>query len=218
VNMIAAAQPIVWWDAQRVPSMPRFGAAVTLTIDGDAVQAPAGASVLNAADQAGHYIPALCAHPDLWPSTRRGDAGGCQLCMVEVEGRDELQKACSLGVEAGMSVRTDTPRVRAARQAALARILGTHPHVCLTCPQREGCSRTQCSYGNPPATRCCDEFAHCELRKVADHVGIAPTTPAYRPAALPVIKDEPFFDRDYNLCIDCRRCTGCSRGLKKARP
>ncbi len=210
--MTATSQPITWWPASRAKALAAFGAPVRMTIDGEAVEALAGASVLNAADNAGHYIPALCAHPDLPPSLQRGRAdGGCKLCLVEVDGQEELQEACSLTVEAGMAVRTDSPRIKTARQANLARILGTHPHVCLTCPQREGCSRTQCSYGNPPETRCCSIFATCELRKISDHIGIPNSTPAYKPASLPVIKDEPFFDRDYNLCIDCRRClTACN--------
>ena len=106
---------------------------------------------------------------------------------------------------------TATPQLKQMRQASIAKTLGTHPHVCLTCPQREGCSRTTCSYGNPVETRCCSIFNNCELRKVADYVGIPNTTPPYKPASLPVVKDEPFFDRDYNLCIDCRRClTACN--------
>ncbi len=187
--------------------MADFGPMVRLTIDDTEVRAPAGASLLNAATTAGRYVPALCAHPDLPPSARRtGRGGGCKLCVVEVEGRAGLQDACAVAAEAGMVVHTDTPRLRAARQDALARVLANHPHVCLSCPQREGCSRTQCSYGNPPETRCCELFSHCELRKLADHVGIANTTPVYKPAGLPVVRGEPFFDRDYNLCIDCRRC------------
>ena len=42
-------------------------------------------------------------------------------------------------------------------------ILGDHPHVCLTCPQRDGCSRDDCMYGNPPEDRCCGEFGRCEI-------------------------------------------------------
>jgi formate dehydrogenase (NADP+) beta subunit len=196
-----------WWAASRPAGMAAFGAAVSLTIDGERVEAPAGASVLNAAQNAGRYIPALCAHPDLPPALQRGQGdSGCNLCLVEVEGADGLRKACSMTVEPGLVVRTDSPAIRAARQASLSRILAGHPHVCLTCPQREGCSRTQCSYGNPPETRCCSIFNSCDLRRIADFVGIANETPAYKPAALPVVKGEPFFDRDYNLCIDCRRC------------
>ncbi len=201
---------ITWWKASRSSEVAEFGAPVDMTIDGKPVQAPSGASVLNAASVAGIYIPALCAHPDLPPAQQRACAdkgdSGCNLCLIAIEGVPGMSKACSTAVRDGMVVRVNTPQIQKARQDQLARILGTHPHVCLVCPQRDGCSRTQCSYGNPPETRCCSIFSSCELRKVSDFVGVPNTTAPYKPAALPVIKDEPFFDRDYNLCIDCRRC------------
>jgi NADPH-dependent glutamate synthase beta subunit-like oxidoreductase len=198
---------ITWWTAARPKSMEDFGAPVELTIDGRTFSAPAGASLLNAAQNAGIYIPALCAHPDLPPAAQRGAGdGGCNLCMVEIDGEEGLVKACSRSVEAGLVVRTHSPAIQKVRQDNLARVLGPHPHVCLTCPQREGCSRTTCSFGNPVETRCCSIFSNCELRKVADFIGIPASTPPYKPVQLPIIKDEPFFDRDYNLCIDCRRC------------
>jgi NADPH-dependent glutamate synthase beta subunit-like oxidoreductase/Pyruvate/2-oxoacid:ferredoxin oxidoreductase delta subunit len=188
--------------------MSEFGTPVQFTIDGKSIEAPEGASVLNAATAAGLYIPALCAHPDLPPAQQRGCEadGGCNLCFVEVEGMPEPGKACSLPVRAGMVIHTDPPKVQEIRQKNLAKLLGSHPHVCLTCPNRNGCSRSQCSYGNPPETWCCSIFSSCELRKVSDYIGIPNATPAYKPIQLPVIKDEPFFDRNYNLCIDCRRC------------
>ncbi|WP_246262365.1 FAD-dependent oxidoreductase [Aromatoleum evansii] len=198
---------IRWWKASKPAGMAEFGAPVKLSIDGVEVEAPAGASVLNAATAAGLYIPALCAHPDLPPAGQRGAGeGGCNLCMVEIDGVDGVVKACSTTVTAGMVVTTKSPAIQEVRQASLAKILGPHPHVCLTCPQRDGCSRSQCSYGNPQETRCCTIFSSCELRKVSDYIGIPNTTPPYKPAQLPVVLDEPFFDRDYNLCIDCRRC------------
>jgi NADPH-dependent glutamate synthase beta subunit-like oxidoreductase len=210
-----AAQAISWWSASRTQGLIAFGAAVRFSIDGRTLEAPAGASVLNAATNAGIYIPALCTHPDLPPACRRGEGGGCNLCAVEIGDRPgRIRHACSLAVEPGMAVRTDSPQIRAARQSALAKVLGNHPHVCLTCPQREGCSRSQCSYGNPPETRCCTLFPSCELRKLADFIGIANNTPPYKPAALPVINDEPFFDRDYNLCIDCRRCLAACNDIR----
>jgi len=210
-----AAAAVTWWERSRSAERSEFGAPVPLSIDGQRVEAPEGASLLNAAIAAGIYIPALCAHPDLPPSGQRacgnGDHGGnsdggCNLCYVEIDGEAGLQKACSRPVTAGLTVRTSSPAIQSARQESLARILGSHPHVCLTCPNREGCSRSQCSFGNPPETRCCEIFASCELRKVSDYIGIPNSTPAYKPASLPVVKNEPFFDRDYNLCIDCRRC------------
>lgn len=201
---------IKWWAASRPAGAAGLGAPVQLSIDGKLIEAPAGASVLNAAVAAGIYIPALCAHPDLPPDAQRGCAdggsGGCNLCLVEIDGEDGFAKACSTPVSAGLAVRSTSPAIQKARQENLAKVLGNHPHVCLTCPNREGCSRSQCSFGNPPETRCCEIFSSCELRKVADYIGIPNSTPAYKPASLPVVKDEPFFDRDYNLCIDCRRC------------
>lgn len=203
---------IRWWKRSLPPGVKGFGETVTLTIDGRSMQAPVGASVLNAATAAGIYIPALCAHPDMPPAAQRsckgesGPGNGCNLCLVEIEGQPAQRNACSLPVEAGMVVVSQSKEIGAARQANLGKILGTHPHVCLTCPQRDGCSRSQCSYGNPPEMRCCSIFASCELRRVSDYIGIPNATPPYKPAALPIIRDEPFFDRDYNLCIDCRRC------------
>lgn len=201
---------IKWWKASQAADTPAFGALVELTIDGKVIEAPLGASVLNAAAVAGLYIPALCAHPDLPPAQQRGCTdkgdGGCNLCLIEIQGVPGQSKACSTAVQAGLVVQTNTAPLQKERQNHLAKILGPHPHVCLVCPQRDGCSRTQCSYGNPPETRCCSIFSSCELRKVADYIGIPNSTPPYKPAQLPVIKNEPFFDRDYNLCIDCRRC------------
>ena len=187
---------------------------VSLAIDGIAIEAPEGASLLSAAQAAGIYIPSLCAHPDLpsvQASTHSEQPGqlentGCNLCLIEIAGLPGTHKSCTTAVAAGMSVNTQSAALAKARQERIAHILANHPHVCLTCPQREGCSRTECSYGNPVDTRCCAIFSHCELRKVADFVGIPNTTPPYRSADLPVIRNEPFYDRDYNLCIDCRRC------------
>ena len=199
---MAVQATVTWWKRGTQASA---GPLVSLTIDGRQVSAPAGASLLSAAHSAGIYIPALCAHPDL-PSCAGDDGAGCKVCLIEIEGQPGSRTSCSVPVTADVKVWTNSPALLLQRQAILAKILGDHPHVCLTCPQREGCSRTQCSYGNPVEQRCCDIFNSCELRKVSDYIGIPNTTPAYKHAKLPVIKDEPFYDRDYNLCIDCRRC------------
>ena len=203
--MDSATQTVMWWkgDAKAAPPQTM----VRITLDGKQVEAPAGASLLSAAAAAGVYIPSLCAHPDLPPSCQRGAGdSGCNLCVVEIAGTSGMRTSCSVAVEDGMVVTTKSPAIDKLRQERIARILGNHPHNCLTCPQREGCSRTTCSFGNPVEQRCCSIFHTCELRKVADYIGIPATTPNYKPIQLPVIKDEPFYDRDYNLCIDCRRC------------
>jgi NADPH-dependent glutamate synthase beta subunit-like oxidoreductase len=208
----AKSQAATWWDASRTPGLEAFGPPVKFTIDGKEFEAPTGASLLNALIAAGVYIPHLCTHPDLPPACRRGEGGGCNLCAVETSDRPgKVSHACKLEIKEGLAVRTDLPLIRIARQSALAKILGNHPHVCLSCPDRETCDRSECAYHHPPASRCCSIFPTCELRRIADFIGIRPNTPVYETIGLPVVKGEPFFDRDYNLCIDCRRCiTACN--------
>src|SRR3990170_4036507 len=113
-----------------------------------------------------------------------------------------------------MRVHTDTDRVREARQEKLMRILAKHPHACLTCAQKEGCTREPCSTNVPVAERCCSKFGNCELEKVAEYVGIRVDTPRFLPADLAVDKDEPLFIRDYNLCINCTRCVRACQELR----
>ena len=71
-----------------------------LTIDGQVVEAAEGKSILNAALDAGIFVPHLCGHPDLEP------IGGCGLCMVDVEGEDEPVRACMTKATEGMVVNT----------------------------------------------------------------------------------------------------------------
>jgi NADPH-dependent glutamate synthase beta subunit-like oxidoreductase len=203
--METISQTVRWW--KPAAKVTTTASLVTITLDGKKIEAPAGVSLLSAATAAGVYIPSLCAHPDLPPACQRGAGdSGCNLCVVEIAGTAGMRTSCSIAVEDDMVVTTKSPAIDKLRQERIAKILGNHPHNCLTCPQREGCSRTTCSFGNPVEQRCCSIFHTCELRKVSDYIGIPATTPNYKPIQLPVIKDEPFYDRDYNLCIDCRRC------------
>jgi NADPH-dependent glutamate synthase beta subunit-like oxidoreductase len=207
---------------------------ISFSIDGRGIETRAGASILEAAREAGIYIPSLCSHPDLPPfegvqgvaqvyrgketrlegATQTTAEVGCRLCLVEVEGLAEATKACTTPVSQGMVVRTNTPTVLALRQENLARILATHPHVCLMCAQREGCSRSQCSMNVPVPERCCDKFGACEIQKVADYIGIRSDTPRYVHRELPVVTEEPLFRRDYNLCINCGRCVRACHDLR----
>ncbi|OFW27765.1 MAG: hypothetical protein A3H27_18805 [Acidobacteria bacterium RIFCSPLOWO2_02_FULL_59_13] len=204
---------------------------VTIAIDGRQVQATSGVSVLAAARAAGIYLPALCAHPSLptdpLEASERVYRGheavcpemplpvfGCGLCMVEVEGEPDCRPACATLVQPALAVQSNSEKVRALRQKNLSRILAHHPHACLTCAQKEGCSRTQCSSNVPPEERCCEKLGHCELEKIVELVGIASDTPRYRFAGLPIVRDEPFFLRDYNLCIGCRRCVRACEQLR----
>ena len=206
---------------------------VKLTIDGQETEVTAGTTILEAAKSAGIYIPTLCYHPDL-PPAKGGEASrfiyqgnhrienampeelgkGCGLCVVEVEGEAELVGSCATEVNEGMVVFTENDRIKAKRQENLIPILARHRHACLTCAQQEGCSRSQCSTNVPENERCCTLFGHCELQRVAQYVGISDSTPKWLATDLPIFKDAPLFERDYNLCIGCTRCTRACRDLR----
>ena len=106
---------------------------VELTIDGVAIQAHEGATILETA-RANHIdIPTLCYLKEI------NEIGACRVCLVEVEGVDHLVAACNNQVVEGMVVYTDTPRVRRARVANLQLILSRHDRRCPTCFRNGTC-------------------------------------------------------------------------------
>lgn len=206
---------------------------VKFTINGQEVQRPGGTSILEAARGAGIYIPTLCYHPDL-PTAKgskaakvifQGDrrvenampeesGGECGLCLVEIQGQTDLVGSCSTEIKAGMVVITENSLIRNRRQEQLIPILARHPHACLTCAQQVGCSRTQCSSSVPENEWCCPLFGHCELQDVANYIGISDTTPKWVPTDFPILRDDPLYERNYNLCIGCTRCIRVCRDLR----
>ncbi len=142
------------------------------------------------------------------------DGKGCGLCVVQIEGNQDLASSCATEVKAGMVIVTDNETIRTKRQENLVPILTRHPHACLTCGQREGCSLSQCSSNVPQNERCCAKFGHCELQKVATCVGISAATPKWVPTNLPILDQHALFIRDYNLCIGCTRCVRACRDLR----
>ncbi|UCE28759.1 MAG: FAD-dependent oxidoreductase [Candidatus Bathyarchaeota archaeon] len=139
---------------------------------------------------------------------------GCKLCLVQVAGQEELVLSCCTPASDGMKVYTETEQVVKARKAELMRILAKHPHACLICAQKEGCTTEPCSTNVPLEERCCIQFGNCELERVAEYIGIREDTLRYLPQNLPVVEDEPLFLRDYNLCIGCTRCVRACQNLR----
>lgn len=207
---------------------------VTITVNGKKLNVNEGMTIMQAADESGIYIPRLCSHPDLIDSRHqkpvnaiyRGgikienkghalpDFGGCRLCLVRIDGMDMLQTACSTLVSDGMVVSTDSPEIEKQRRDNLAKIVGDHPHACLLCAQKDGCTREPCSSNVPKDERCCPKLGNCEFERVADYIGINPNTRRYIPKKIPVLENEPLFRRDYNLCINCTRCVRACRELR----
>jgi len=106
---------------------------VHLTIDGVAVEAPAGTTVLRAALAAGIGIPKLCATDSLAPF------GSCRVCLVEIQGRKGTPASCTTPVEAGMVVRTQTETLARVRKGVLELYISDHPLDCLTCAANGDC-------------------------------------------------------------------------------
>lgn len=164
---------------------------------------------------------------DATPAQSAGGAGpdsgggkgwsGCGLCVVEVTGVDEPVRACETWARDGMEVFANSERVKELRRRNLAALLANHPHACLTCAEREGCSRITCSLNVPVEERCCPLLGKCELQKVAEYVGIPEYAPKYRYSALATLKDEPLYSIDYNLCIACGRCVRACNDLRQVK-
>jgi len=186
----------------------------TITINNKQVSVSAGMTVFEAAVSAGIYIPSVCVHPDLLPS------GDCGLCLVEIEGHAEPVLACTTKVAENMTVRTDTADLRQRQRDALIRLLSQHPNACLTCWRKERCKPFDICLRSVSVTeRCvtCPKNGRCELQMVADFLDVRMQDISYEYRSLPVNRDNPFFDLDYNLCIACGRCVracGELRGIK----
>lgn len=151
---------------------------VTLTIDGQEVQVPQGATVLEAARKAGIYIPTLCYLKEI------NEVGACRVCLVEIEKVRGLKTSCCYPVSEGMVVKTNTPVVREARKAVVELILSNHPMECLTCTRN----------------------TNCELQDLAKQLGIKDIPFKGAMSIFPDDLSSPAIERFPDKCILCRRC------------
>ena len=108
-------------------------AVVTLEIDGKPITVPVGTSIMRAAAEAGVSVPKLCATDNLEPF------GSCRMCVVEVEGRRGTPASCTTPAEAGMKVRTQSPKLAKLRRGVMELYISDHPLDCLTCAANGDC-------------------------------------------------------------------------------
>lgn len=111
---------------------------IKLTIDGKAVVANKGDSILKAATDHDIMIPTLCNHESVKVY------GACGLCVVEAEGTPKLLRACATLAADGMVLHTRSPRVDRARKIALELLMSDHEGDCvgpcsLNCPAGTDC-------------------------------------------------------------------------------
>lgn len=177
---------------------------IKLTIDGKEVTAQPGQTVIQAAMDAGIYIPYLCYWPGMKPY------GACRMCVVEVEGQRGTPASCTLPAANGMVVNTSPSEVEGLRNNILELLLSEHPHGCLTCHRIELCGPQDICLRHVRVTdRCvvCPKNERCELKDTVRYSNMNMETPlTYNYRNLPIHTNDPFYDRDYNLCIVCARC------------
>jgi predicted molibdopterin-dependent oxidoreductase YjgC len=182
-----------------------------MEIDHRTVSFPEGATVLRVAELNNVYIPSLCSHKDLSPF------GGCRMCIVEIEGMRGYPLACSTIAEEGMKILTDTATLRDMRKEILQLILSEHPSSCLVCGESEECKQYQYTIrktGVSTGCRYCPNDNQCELQNVVERIGLAEITYPVYYRGYEAEHDDPFFDRDYNVCILCGRCVRMCQELR----
>jgi predicted molibdopterin-dependent oxidoreductase YjgC len=147
---------------------------VDVTIDGQPVRVPEGATLLDACRQQGIDTPTLCYLENLTP------VNVCRVCVVEVEGSRTLVPSCSRKAEPGMTVHTDSERVRTSRKMVLE-FLASSADLSLAAPEVQGwMSRYEADPGR---------------------YGAAAAT-----VEQPVKYDNDSYVRDYSRCILCYKC------------
>ncbi len=152
---------------------------VNITINGVAVAAPKGSTILEAARLANIEIPTLCFLKEI------NEIGACRMCVVEVKGARSLVAACVYPINEGMEIWTNTPKVLDSRKKTLQLILSNHDKKCLSCV-RSG---------------------HCELQQMCRELGVDDEN-YYEGENLEYDIDysAAHMLRDNNKCVLCRRC------------
>jgi iron-only hydrogenase group A len=149
-----------------------------LTINNTPVEVPEGTTILQAARQIGIKIPTLCHVEGLQT------IGACRVCVVEIEGPQNLVASCSMPVTEGMKVRTNTRRVRQARKTVVELLLSEHNGECQTCDRNDD----------------------CELQTLASELGIRDIVYEGEKVRRRIDDSTPALVRDTGKCIKCRRC------------
>ena len=149
-----------------------------LTINGVEVEVPAGATVLQACQQAGIEVPHFCFHE------RLAIAGNCRMCLVEQEKAPKPIASCAQPVADGMVIFTDSEKAQKARKGVMEFLLINHP---LDCP-------------------ICDQGGECDLQDQAMAYGFDRGRYQENKRAVKDKDFGPLVATSMNRCIHCTRC------------
>src|SRR5487761_296252 len=151
---------------------------IKIEIDGKIIDTPKESMVIEAAQQAGVYIPHFCYHKKL------SIAANCRMCLVEVEKAPKPLPACATPVAEGMKIFTQSQKATGAQRATMEFLLINHP---LDCP-------------------ICDQGGECELQDLA--VGFGRDISRFSERKRTVLDENlgPLIATDMTRCIQCTRC------------
>jgi [NiFe] hydrogenase diaphorase moiety small subunit len=156
---------------------------IEFILDGVELKGTAGQTILEAAQQAGKYIPRLCYMKGLVPH------GSCRVCTVLVNGRP--QSACTQPIAPGMVVESNVEKITKMRKNIIEMLFVEGNHFCMFC----------------------EKSGNCELQALAYRFGItAPKYPYLFPNR-DVDASHPDILIDRNRCILCGRCVRASRDV-----
>ena len=149
-----------------------------IEIDGKTLEVPDGSTVMDAANQAGIYVPHFCYHKKL------SIAANCRMCLVQVEKAPKPLPACATPVTKGMKVWTHSAQAVDAQKGVMEFLLVNHP---LDCP-------------------ICDQGGECQLQDLA--VGYGASGSRYEEDKRVVGNKDlgPLISTDMTRCIHCTRC------------
>jgi [NiFe] hydrogenase diaphorase moiety small subunit len=156
---------------------------VSFSLDGKKIEARVGQTIMEAADEAGVYIPRLCYMKGLTPH------GSCRVCTVMVNGRP--QSSCTQPVAEGLVVESNTPEIEQLRKNLIEMLFVEGNHFCMFC----------------------EKSGNCELQALAYRFGItAPKYPyLFQERSIDATHPDVFIDR--NRCVLCGRCVTASRDV-----
>ncbi len=152
---------------------------VELQIDGKTVQVTEGSVVIQAAEQAGTFIPHFCYHKKL------SIAANCRMCLVDIEKAPKPMPACATPVTQGMVVHTKSERAIKAQKSVMEFLLINHPLDCPICDQGGECQLQDLAVGYGGSASRYDEE-----KRVVFHKDVGP-----------LISME-----EMSRCIHCTRC------------
>ncbi len=157
---------------------------IKLTINGRAIEAGEGKTILQVARENNIHIPTLCFHENLLP------IGSCRLCIVEVEGYANPVASCVTTAVDGLSVTTHSEKLFRMRQDYLKLLLIHHP---LDCP-------------------ICDAGGECDLQdRVFEHQIEKVDLRATREPKKQVFFSTPMIRYFQDRCVLCLRCVHACR-------